>query len=145
MLILALAAAMLASPGPWDNLKFLEGDWVAEGGSFTFHQELESKILVRKNRAETKGAVHEDLMVVYPAAGNAPLRAIYWDNEGHIIHYTIKADGKQAVFLSEGDASGPRYRLTYENTGPGKVDIKFEVAPPGKEFQMYLQGSARRK
>jgi hypothetical protein len=145
MLSLALAAALLASSGQWDSLKFLMGDWTAEGGSFSLRPELGGKILVRTNHSETKGAVHEDLMVIYPATSNATLRASYWDNEGHIINYTITADGKRAVFLSDGDAAGPRYRLSYENTGPGAIRIQFEVAPPAKDFQTYLQSSARRR
>ena len=92
-----------------------------------------------------KGPVHEDLMVIYPAAENAPLRAIFWDNEGHVIPYQITADGKQAVLLSDANAPGPRYRLTYTAMGPRAIEIKFEVAPPGKDFQVYLQAPAHRR
>ena len=71
--------------------------------------------------------------------------ADYWDNEGHVIHYKIAADGKSAVFVSPEDAAGPRYRLTYVLTAANTVSIKFEIAPPGKPFQTYLEGKARRK
>ena len=132
-LLLMLALCLRADS--WDSLKFLEGEWTAEGGGFRFKQELGGKVLVRRNKSGT----HEDLMVI---AGN---HADYWDNEGHVIHYNWTADGKSAVFLSEGDAAGPRYRLTYTSTGADSVSIRFEIAPPGKGFQKYLEGAARRK
>jgi hypothetical protein len=152
--------ALLAPAAGWDSLRFLQGDWIAEGGgqpgqasagSFGFQPDLDGKILVRKNRSEypaTKdhpAVVHRDLMVIYPGGEGKPARADYWDNEGHAIRYTVTADGKSAVFLSEEDQVGPRFRLSYAATGPQTVSIKFEVAPPGKPFQTYVEGSARRK
>ena len=158
MLTLALLAALAAqSGGGWETLHFLEGDWVgiegsgqpgkAAGGGFSLHRELGGKILVRRNRAEyaaTKDRaafVHEDLMVIYPDAK----RAVYFDSEGHVIHYTIEADGKSAVMVSEPDASAPRYRLSYRSAGADSLSILFEVAPPGKDFQKYIEAKVRRK
>lgn len=135
MLTAVLFAAMLAGAGPFDSLRFLQGDWVAEGGSFSLRPELGGKVLVRHNLSGS----HEDLMVISHDGAD------YWDNEGHVIRYTVTADGKSAVFLSKEDAPGPRYRLTYVSTGADTVSIKFEIAPPGKPFQLYLEGKARRK
>jgi hypothetical protein len=140
-----LYPAAMQAHGAWDDLKFLIGDWTAENGEFSLRPDLDGRILVRRNRSTAKGARHEDLMVIYPAAANAPLRAIFWDNEDHVIQYKVTADGKSAVFVSEGDGSGPRYRLTYTSTGPAAISIQFEVAPPGKDFQVYLQAPARRR
>ena len=108
---------------------------MADGGGFSLRPELGGKVLVRRNLS----GAHEDLMVIDPDGAD------YWDNEGHVIHYTVTADGKSAVFLSKEDAPGPRYRLTYVSTGADTVSIKFEIAPPGKPFQLYLEGKARRK
>jgi hypothetical protein len=96
---------------------------------------LDGKVLVRRNKA----GPHEDLMVIH---GN---RADYWDNEGHMIRYAWSADGKAATFLSDGDSAGPRYRLIYTSTSAATIFVKFEIAPPGKPFQIYTQGKARRK
>jgi hypothetical protein len=146
----------------WDSWKFLVGDWVGEGsgqpgqgsGSFSFHFELQGKILVRKNRSDypaTKdrpAVSHEDLMVIYPEAGETPNRAIYFDNEGHVIHYaaTFADDGNSVTFLSDAAPSAPRFRLTYVKGKEGKVTIRFEIAPPGKPeaFSTYLEGAAHR-
>jgi hypothetical protein len=159
VLTVILFAALLAPPAG-NSLQFLEGEWTAEGGGqpgqasaggFRFQPELDGKILLRTNRSEYPASanrpaiVHKDLMVIYPGAEGKPARADYWDNEGHVIRYTVTADGKSAVFLSDADAAGPRFRLTYAVTDAKTLSIKFEMAQPGKDFQIYVEGTARRK
>ncbi len=91
----------------WDQLQFLIGSWSspvsgqpgqAVSGATTFSFELDGKVIVRKSRAEfapepgqTKGLVHADLLVIYQQPAEAQFRAIYFDNEGHIIHYTLSS------------------------------------------------------
>ncbi len=168
LLLIALGVPAIRAAEPpappkvsWDSLGFLMGDWIGEGGggpgqgegSFSFTPDLQGRILVRKNQAkypataERPAFTHDDLMVVYQEAPPA-MRADYFDNEGHVIRYTVEVskDGNSAVFLSEPSSSGPRFRLTYAKTGADTVSIKFEIAVPGKpEFTPYLQAAARRK
>jgi hypothetical protein len=147
----------------WEPYRFLIGDWVGEGtgqpgqgsGEFSFRLDLRDKVLVRKNHAEypatsgRPGLVHDDLMVVYRSDDEGPAKAIYFDNEGHVIHYTatVSNDHRTITFLSDASTSAPRFRLSYAREGEGKVRIQFEIAPPGKPdaFKTYLEGSARRK
>jgi hypothetical protein len=86
-------------------------------------------------------------MIVYTEAKET--KAIYFDNEGHVIHYTpsFSDDGKSLTFLSAIQPSSPRFRLTYIKDGDDRVKINFEIAPPGRPeaFKMYLQGTCRRK
>jgi hypothetical protein len=149
--------------GDWGPLQFLVGDWVGGGGGqpgqgegeFTFHPDLEGRVLVRKSYAaypatqDRPASRHEDLMVVYRESEGGPLRAIYFDNEGHVIRYAVTArPGKSAVeFLSEASTSGPRFRLTYAKTGIDSVDIAFEIAPPGEPdaFSKYIDAKAKRR
>jgi hypothetical protein len=37
-----------------------------------------------------------------------------------------------AGFVSEASADAPRYRLTYVRAGSDELNLKFEIAPPGK-------------
>jgi hypothetical protein len=152
-----------ADNDPFASCRFLIGDWVGEGsgrpgrgrGEFTFRPELQGKVLVRRHRAEIAAGtdqptqVHEDLMVIYPAGKSQPLKATYWDNEDHTIHYTVQPsqDGKALVFLSEPSTAAPRFRLTYSRKSDGEVGIAFAIAPPGKpeEFRTYTEGTARRR
>jgi hypothetical protein len=163
LLALAGNARAETKEDSWKDYRFLVGEWVGEGdgapgkgsGSFTLTPELGGKILVRRNRADYPAAggrpavAHEDLMVIEPPAAGRGARATYWDNEGHVIHYTAapSADGKGLTFLSDVVAGAPRFRLTYTKLEVDKVNIKFEIAPPGKadEFKTYLEGKVRRK
>jgi hypothetical protein len=163
ILLATTASGAEADNDPWAPFRFLIGEWTGEGtgqpgqgsGSFVLQPELEGKVLVRRNHNEIpRGtnrppAIHEDLMVVYPGEKGQPAKAIYWDNEGHVIQYTVNPspDRRSLVFLSQLTPSQPRFRLTYTDQGLDRVTITFAIAPPGKpeEFKTYLEGSARRK
>lgn len=160
----AQAAPQAPTPAPaagMEGWRFLMGEWVGEGGGqpgqgsgwFSFMPDLQQKVLLRRNHSEfpaqggRPAAVHDDLMVVWQE-GTGAMKAIYFDNEGHVIHYNVElaADARSAVFVSEPGA-GPRFRLTYKETGPGQVSLKFEIAPPDKPdaFSTYIESAARRK
>ena len=164
-LAVSLAALPARAPAPASDtrapLAFLAGAWDAGAntgargtgtGSTTFERSLQGRVLVRTNHAEYPAAgdrpatTHDDLMVIYAAAGGA-LEADYYDNEGHKIHYaiTVPAAGR-AVFLGDVPAAGPRFRLTYVKRDDKIVDGQFEMAAPGHpdEFQKYLAWEMRR-
>jgi hypothetical protein len=158
--LLLCVGSLLAQPAKqdprWTPLAFLIGEWTGEGGGgpgqgtgeFSFQLDLGGAILIRKNvshypATKDKPAYsHTDLMIV-----DSTLRATYFDDERHTIHYAVEplADGNGVQFLSDALASQPRYRLTYRKTGDDQVAIRFEIAPPGKEFATYIEATARRK
>jgi hypothetical protein len=106
----------------WAPLSFLIGEWVGEGGGgpgqgsggFSFLPEQNGNVLVRKNwpdypASKDRPAVsHTDLMIVYEE--DAKLRAIYFDSEGHVIHYEVEAAG-------DGSINRPRPSATSNNFG----------------------------
>ncbi len=154
LLALALAVAPAPFGPPWNALV---GEWKGEGrgspgdggGVASFRFDLEGHVLVRRNvsdypAAGPKPAVHhEDLMVVSPGASPSEARAIYFDNESHVIEYTASwsADGKTLTLLSSASAPGPRFRLVYKVLGPDRISVDFDIAPPGStEFKTYVSG-----
>jgi hypothetical protein len=155
---LRAAEPATAAADPWTGWRFLAGDWTGVEdaskltGAFSFRFELDDHVLVRRNHADLPAAngrparKHEDLMVVYSGAGAR--KAIFFDNEGHILHYTaeLSAGGKVLTFLTDADAAAPRFRLTYTKTADDALDIRFEIARPGtpESFSPYLSGHARR-
>lgn len=166
LLAIALCSAPAVAQAPqqkanWDAWNFLIGEWTGEGGggpgqgtgSFSFALDLQGQALVRRNHSDYPAAAgnpaytHDDLMVIYQESKNT--HAVYFDSEGHVIHYdvSIAIDGKSVTFVSEALSMGPRFRLSYVETKPGAVSIKFEIAPPGKpdSFSTYIEATAHRK
>jgi hypothetical protein len=155
--------AQKTSDANLNQLKFLFGDWVGEGsgepgqgtGGFSFHLDLQGKILVRKSYAEYPATKekpayrHDDLMIFYYDDASSSLRADYFDNEGHPIEYRVHVapDGKSCSMESAPSANAPSYRLSYAEAGPGQLKLEFETAPPGNppQFQTYIDASARRR
>ena len=150
------------SPDVWGPYRFLVGTWMAEGhaepgkgqGSFSFQFELQGKVLARRNQLafsatpQRPAFIHEGLLVVYREGDSNPNRAIYFDSEGFVIHYTasFSEDGEVLTFLSDAAPQAARQRLTYVQNSDGSLDVKFEIAPPGKPdaFVTHVEGVARR-
>jgi hypothetical protein len=151
------------SPGQqdttWQQWNWLIGEWVGEGsgspgeggGWFSLTPDLGGKILVRKNHAEYPAAgnrprsVHDDLMIVYRDSVDQPTKAIYFDNEGHIINYSITYPDRAIVFTSERVGNAPIFRLSYRPLEPDVINIAFEISKDGERFMTYMQGKCRRR
>ncbi len=147
----------------WERLEFLIGEWVSpvsgqpgEGiaGFSTFSYALDKKIIIRNSRAEfapapgeEKGLVHDDLLIIYQQPGESQLRAIYFDNEGHIIHYRVQFQDAQpgVVFESEATEKSPQARLAYTVEGDGTLVTEFSVAFPNGPLLSHVKGKLRRK
>lgn len=86
---------------------------------------------------------HGDLLYLYNESGAH--RAIYFDSEGHVIHYAVNVlRPGEAVFVSEA-TGGPRFRLSYELRA-GTMTGRFEMQPPGKQGWLpYLQWTGTRQ
>jgi hypothetical protein len=154
--------ALSAPPDPWKALAFLEGTWDAHlqagsagaqgNGTYTFKPELKHHVLVRSgDPAACKGPAsfnceHGDVLYVYQESENQPLNAIYFDNEGHVIHYVVSTpDSTTAMFVSEASASGPQFRLVYE-LRDAVMSGKFQMRMPGQlEWKSYLEWSGAKR
>lgn len=166
LFVLALTqnGRILSAPAdPWMALAFLEGTWNAHtragfagaqsNGTYSFKPELKHHVLVRSSEAYAacKGPAnfdckHSDMLYVYEEAGNQPLKAIYFDNEGHVIHYTVATpNSNTAVFISDASPSGPQYRLVYDLKDL-VMSGKFQMRVPGQaEWKSYLEWSGAKK
>src|SRR5262245_58231265 len=157
------SAQQAAKPANWEAWQFLLGEWEGKGGGapgqgtggFTFALDLQKRVLVRRNHSDYPATSnqpafsHEDLMVIYQEADKPAARAIYFDNEGHVIHYNLEfsPDQNSLVFLSEASPSAPQFRLTYNKASRNSLAITFEIAPPGApgKFSTYLQAVVQKK
>jgi len=165
LLLLSLAPAGLAQSqrDPFSPLSFLLGTWDAKTvnnpavnaiGNYTFRTELNGHILARLTIADPskcKGPAdfnceHGDLLYIYSELPGQVLRAIYFDNEGHVIHYTVTTPtATSAEFLSDAASPGPQFRLFYELKS-GTMNGKFQIRMPGQqEWKSYLEWTGSRK
>ncbi|MCE1203351.1 MAG: hypothetical protein LWW79_01925 [Holophagaceae bacterium] len=156
-IVASLGAQSPAAPDPFSGLRFLTGEWAGEGdgkpgassGGALFRFELDGKVMVRRSLADIPAvngrpaSHHEDLMTVFEESGQ--LRALYVDNEGHVIRYLVSVRPDGATFTSE-PAPGPRFRLTYLKKPDSLVTLRFEIAPPGKPeaFATYIEATTHR-
>ncbi len=159
-----LNAQSMASAGKeqWAALTFLEGTWEAQtrggtlgasaSGTYVFQKELGGHILARhSSSAGCKGpddfdCEHGDLLHIYLDSPGQPLQAIYFDNEGQVIHYSVSTPAANtAIFTSDASAPGPHFRLVYELKGDA-MSGKFQIQMPGKtEWTSYLEWSGGKK
>jgi len=152
---LLLAGSAPMAPKFGARWKALIGEWKGENqaggasGGCGFHFDLGEHVIVRTNHAELSASApaHDDLMVLSPEAAPDKAKAVYWDNEGHMIEYAAEwgADGNTLTFLSK-PAPGPQFRLIYKKIDADTLTVTFEMAPPGQPgaFKPYTSGKIRR-
>jgi len=164
ILFAALSSAHAQQPSnPWKDFDFLLGEWSWSGGGHpgqattgtsTFRPDLDGTVLRRTvhleypANKERAAFSHDDLLYVYRDPADSSLRAIFFDNENHVIRYavTVPSDGNSIQFLSDAAPGGTRARMTYKRIGPDSVTETFELAPPGKpdEFTKYVEFTAKK-
>ncbi len=155
----APAGARAQTPdSAWAAWQPVIGSWALEGsagqpgaasaGGFSFTRELDGRVLVRRDWSTYPATSarpafrHEAVMYIYPVPGG--FRAMYWDNEGHAIPYTVAFAAGDIVLTSDLPAGAPRFRLTHRPQPDGRLYTLFEIAPPGQDFRKYIDGTARR-
>jgi hypothetical protein len=153
-----LSASYSQQSNIWSKWSWLIGEWVGEGsgqpgqggGTFSFRPDLDKKILVRKSHSEYPAAenkpkvIHDDLMIIYPDQYGNVAKAIYFDNEGHTINYTITCSGKSIIMTSDKISNVPVFRLTYDLLENDIVNTKFEMSQDGIKFIVYIEGKSMR-
>jgi hypothetical protein len=163
LLYLPVAAqtAPNAAADPFKPLAFLEGTWDANvqnnaavkvSGRYTFNRELDGHVFARHstNDANCKAPAnfdcsHSDLLYVFQDAPGSPLKADYFDNEGHVIHYDVSTPTPTTVVFLSTPGPGPQFRLSYELSA-GVMTGKFQMHMPDQsEWRTYLEWSGGHK
>lgn len=171
ILLCFLGAAFLlldqtnAAEDVWSLFRFFEGKWEGTGagepGNSTVHREyqfvLDGGFLLVKNRStylpqekSPKGEVHEDWGVF----SRDRLRKLFvlrqFNVEGFVNQYTIdtlRLDSATLVFTTEAIENlrpGWRARETYKLLHEDEFIETFELAGPGKQFEVYSETHLQR-
>ena len=154
----SLTSVFAQQPASWEKWAWLIGEFQGEGsgqpgqggGTFSFAFDLDKNIVVCKSHSEYPATnnkpliVHNDLMIVYPDYTGNPSKAIYFDNEGHTINYSITYPDQSIVMTSNKIANVPIFRLTYTLLNDGMVNTKFEMSQDGEKFMTYIEGKSKK-
>jgi len=155
-----------SSSDVWQPFKLLVGKWEGTGtgkpGVSTVRREyrlaLNDKFIHVHNVStyepqpkNPKGEIHEDWGMISFDKSRKQFVFRQFHVEGFVNQYvttSISDDGKTIVFTSESIEnipSGWRARETYEIVGPDEFTEVFELAGPGKDFEVYSEGHFKRK
>lgn len=166
IIALVIVPAVLAAqaPAPLSPLDPLIGKWQGsqEGqpGKGSVERDythiLKSRVVQGRNHSvypaqekNPKGEDHENLDIFSFDNGRKRIMLRQFHQEGFVIHYVMEPASKAGtlVFVSEAIEnipSGFRARETYTFSGADAVEEVFEIAEPGKDFEMYSHARLKR-
>lgn len=167
-LLLLSSVGMAQKPvaDTWAPLKHLVGSWEGTGngqpGLSKIQREyrlvLNDKFLRVQNRSvydpqpkNPKGETHEDWGMISFDKSRKQFVMRQFHVEGFVnqyVHTSNSTDGKTIVFTSESIENIPagfRARETYRILSPDEFTEVFEIAEPGKDFEVYSEGHFKRK
>jgi hypothetical protein len=162
----SLAIAQTAQQDVWEPLKFFVGSWEGTGkgqpGVSKTEREyrfvLNRKFLHVRNRSvyepqakSPKGEVHEDWGLLSFDKGRKQFVLRQFHGEGFVNHYVLSSfspDGKSFTLTTEhieNIPAGWRARETYRIVSPDEFVEVFELAEPGKDFEIYTENRYKRR
>lgn len=122
----------------------------------TYERVLGSRFIQVRNRnvyppqeANPKGEVHEDVGFISFDSARKQILFRQFHVEGFVISYALQAGTgtDRMVFVSEAIENIPagyQSRETYAFTGVDQFEEVFEIAAPGKDFEVYSRARLRR-
>ena len=148
------APQRVAGVDRWKAFRFLIGNWSGDGtgvagqgvGDLSVETDLNESILKMTNQVNFTGkdrkTTYRSTMVV--SAGS---KALFVDNEGHVLHYTVSFGPKTITFVSDPERNSPRFRFTYTDLGGKQVKCSFDIAPPPTldKYTIHVSGTATKK
>jgi hypothetical protein len=164
LLLAALPAQTNTAQDPWGPVRFLVGSWDGDvegqpgkGQSVREYRfVLNNRYLEVRNKStypvqprNPKGEVHEDWGIISYDRTRQRLILRQFHVEGFVNQYVSEPTGSGLLrFTSEAIENIPagyRARETYTVTGPDGFTERFELAEPGKDFELYSETRFRRK
>ncbi|MCI0388026.1 MAG: hypothetical protein MOB07_04565 [Acidobacteria bacterium] len=170
LLLLLLSSSILAQsnkqPDIWEPLKYFIGSWegTAKGqpGNGKVEREyqfvLNGKYLSAKNKStyspqekNPKGEVHEDWGLISYDRDRKLFVLRQFHIEGFVNQYTLDmatSNSKTLVFVTESIeniTTGWRARESYRILNNDEFIEVFELAAPGKEFEIYAENHFKRR
>ena len=149
----------------WLPFKPFLGQWAGDSegqpgkGTYerTYESVLNKKFIEVKNKStyppsanKPDGEVHEDRGFISYDKGRKTFLLRQFHIEGFVIEYrleSLSADKKTIVFISENIENIPtgyRAKETYQIVNDSEITEVFELAGPGKDFELYSRATLKR-
>jgi hypothetical protein len=167
-LLPVLAGAQNAPPKPdvWAPFKYFLGNWQGTGTGEPGNSQVERfyqsvlngkyiqinhKSVYAPQPKNPKGETHEDIGFISYDRGRTSFVLRQFHLEGFVNQFkaeSISEDGRLIVFTSEAIENIPagwRARETYRILNANEFSETFELAEPGKDFQVYSTNHFKRK
>jgi hypothetical protein len=150
----------------WAPMRYFIGSWVGEGegqmgkGKYerSYQWALNGNFIQIRNKAaylpqekSPQGEIHEDIGYISFNATENRFMLRQFHVEGYINEYKMeKLDGAEQLYVFnsfeiENIPAGWRARETYEIVNQDEYIEIFELAPPGKDFQVYSKATMKRR
>jgi len=151
----------------WLPLDFFIGSWTGEGkgepgaGKYerSYQWTLDEKFIEVHNKSvyppsgknKNKGEIHRDIGYISYDGINKIFKLRQFHTEGFVNQYrldSISADKKLIVFISEVIENIPpgfKARESYTLISQDEFIERFEIAEPGKDFELYTEVRLKRK
>lgn len=151
---------------PWIPFKSFIGDWTGQGSgepgkgnyerSYQFilngkFIEVRNKSTFEPTTSNTKGEVHEDLGYISFDRSLKKFRLRQFHIEGFVNQYlldSISPDQKTIVFVTESIENIPagwKAKETYRILSENELEETFELAEPGKVYEVYSKVLLKKK
>ena len=144
-----------SKPDIWERLI---GEWKGEGsgqpgqggGTFSFAYDLDKKIIVHKSHSEYPARdnkpliIHDDLMIIYSGKDMDQSKAVYFDNEGHVINYSVNYTDTSVIMTSDKIPDTPVFRLSYTFQSNDIINTRFEISQDSIKYTSYIEGICRK-
>ncbi len=159
----ALQAQSATAPDIWQPVRLLLGTWqgtvTGQPGNGTSNREyrfaLNNKFIEVRNKSvypvqpkNPKGETHEDWGMISYDRSRKKFVLRQFHVEGFVNQYIADPGATPLVFTSEAIENIPagyRARETYTITGPDAFLERFELAEPGKDFELYSETRFERR
>lgn len=148
----------------WEPIRFLVGAWDGEvsgqPGNGKSQREyrfvLNNRFLEVRNKSiypaqpkNPKGEVHEDWGIISFDRSRKKLVLRQFHIEGFVNQFVGETAAENTVRFDseaiENIPAGYRARETYKMTGPNEFVERFELAEPGKDFELYSETRFKRR
>jgi len=161
--VLLVAASQFSASDVWVNMRFFVGRWegtsTGEAGngtvSRTYQFVLNNKFIEVRNKStyppqerNPKGEVHEDWGMFSYDSARKKFVFRQFHGEGFVNQYVMQSQSNQEIiFASEAIENLSRTyhaRETYRIVNADEFVERFEIAEPGRDFEVYSETKFRR-